>query len=120
MTANAHRGELRAAAESERALERLYVRYHDFVRRALRKHYVDGSELEDMTQQVFSSCCARVRDLAGRHIAPHAVEMTDGTLRLRVLDLPTLIELKSDTGRARDRMVVPVLLALLRQQNDSE
>jgi RNA polymerase sigma factor (sigma-70 family) len=34
-------------------LEALYVRYEDFVRSALRKHYVSPRELEDMTQQVF-------------------------------------------------------------------
>jgi hypothetical protein len=51
-------------------------------------------------------------------LSPHVVEMTDGTLRLRVLDLPTLVEVKSNTGRARDRMVVPVLLALLRREHD--
>lgn len=37
-------------------------------------------------------------------------------LKLRVLDLPTLIEIKASTGRAKDRLVVPVLLALARQR----
>lgn len=110
----------------------------------------------DRLMAVLDGLHARVRDLAGRHIAPsrsallgtgqiqlttnlgpldilcrlhdgrdyeallpHAVEMTDGTLRLRVLDLPTLIEVKSNTGRARDRIVVPLLLAVLRRQNDA-
>lgn len=45
----------------------------------------------------------------------HTVEMTDGTLDLRVLDLPTLIEIKSTTGRARDQLVVPILVALQRK-----
>ena len=44
---------------------------------------------------------------------------TDG-LALRVLDLPTLIEVKQSTGRARDRMVVPLLLALLRERSGAE
>ena len=51
-------------------------------------------------------------------LAPHSVEMTDGALRLRVLDLQTLIDIKAATGRARDRMVVPILLALQRQRDD--
>ena len=46
----------------------------------------------------------------------HTVEMTDGTLALRVLDLPTLIEIKSATGRTRDQLVVPILVALQREQ----
>lgn len=33
---------------------------------------------------------------------------------LRVLDLETLIEIKSSTGRAKDRLVVPILLELAR------
>jgi predicted nucleotidyltransferase len=39
---------------------------------------------------------------------------------LRIIDLPTLIEIKSGTGRAKDRLVVPVLLALARQRAKSE
>jgi predicted nucleotidyltransferase len=39
-------------------------------------------------------------------------------LKLRVLDLPTLIEIKASTGRAKDRLVVPVLLALARQRDN--
>lgn len=35
---------------------------------------------------------------------------------LRIIDLQTLIEIKSGTGRAKDRLVVPVLLALARQR----
>jgi hypothetical protein len=32
-----------------------------------------------------------------------------------MVDLPTLIASKSSTGRARDRMVVPVLMTLQRE-----
>ena len=41
-------------------------------------------------------------------------------LALRVLDLPTLIEIKASTGRAKDRLVVPVLLALAQQRQDAD
>jgi predicted nucleotidyltransferase len=37
---------------------------------------------------------------------------------LRVVDLRTLIEIKATTGRARDRLVVPILLELLRRRDD--
>jgi hypothetical protein len=37
-----------------------------------------------------------------------------GHQQLRVLDLPTLIEIKASTGRAKDRLMVPVLLQLAR------
>lgn len=39
---------------------------------------------------------------------------------LRIIDLQTLIEIKSGTGRAKDRLVVPVLLALARQRAGEE
>jgi hypothetical protein len=39
--------------------------------------------------------------------------MTDGATTLQILDLPTLIEVKTAAGRARDRIAVPLLLALL-------
>lgn len=35
---------------------------------------------------------------------------------LRIIDLQTLIEIKSGTGRAKDRLVVPVLLALAKRR----
>lgn len=42
----------------------------------------------------------------------HSVEINDDNLRVRVVDLDTLIEIKRSTGRARDMLVVPLLLAL--------
>jgi predicted nucleotidyltransferase len=39
---------------------------------------------------------------------------------LRIIDLQTLIEIKSGTGRAKDRFVVPVLLALARRRAENE
>lgn len=39
---------------------------------------------------------------------------------LRVLDLPTLVEIKASTGRAKDRLTVPVLLALAREREQNE
>ena len=42
-----------------------------------------------------------------------------GDLPVRVLDLPTLVQIKSSTGRAKDRLMLPQLLALLeRGQSD--
>jgi hypothetical protein len=43
----------------------------------------------------------------------HTTVLQDGALRIRLLDLPTLIEIKSSTGRAKDLMIVPLLGALL-------
>jgi hypothetical protein len=58
----------------------------------------------------------RLHDGRGyEELAPHCVAIDAGPLHLKVIDLPTLIEIKSSTGRVRDRLVVPLLLALLRE-----
>ncbi len=49
----------------------------------------------------------------------HSELMTDDALTIRVLDLDTLIQVKASTGRARDRLIVPILLAL-RDEEDHE
>jgi hypothetical protein len=47
------------------------------------------------------------------------IEVEDGPLRLKVLDLATLVRVKSEAGRPKDRIVVPVLLALLKGEQKS-
>lgn len=46
----------------------------------------------------------------------HTEIQTDGRIQIRMLDLPTLIDVKSATGRPKDRLVVPVLIALLEKR----
>ena len=46
----------------------------------------------------------------------HTTVIDDEGLVLRVLDLPTLIEVKAAANRAKDRLVLPLLLALLAEQ----
>ena len=43
----------------------------------------------------------------------HTVLVTDGRSTIRVVDLATLIEIKTRAGRPKDRLVLPILLALL-------
>lgn len=43
----------------------------------------------------------------------HTAAVSDSDICVSVLDLPTLIEVKSSTGRAKDRLTVPILLALI-------
>jgi hypothetical protein len=45
-------------------------------------------------------------------LLPHTTVLTDGSSMIRVLDLETLIDVKAATGRARDKLVLPILLAL--------
>lgn len=52
-------------------------------------------------------------------LLPHSIILTDGDRQIRVVDLPTLITIKASTGRARDRMVLPLLGALLDDDDTS-
>lgn len=45
-------------------------------------------------------------------LLPTSVLMQDGELKLRVVDLDTLIAIKAGTGRSRDKLVLPILIAL--------
>jgi hypothetical protein len=45
-------------------------------------------------------------------LLPHTIVLRDGPSEIRVLDLETLIAVKTAAGRARDKLVVPILLAL--------
>ncbi len=55
----------------------------------------------------------RLHDTRGyEDLVARSHEIVDATLRVRVLDLDALIEIKAGTGRAKDRMLVPILLAL--------
>ncbi len=49
-------------------------------------------------------------------LLPHSETLTEGELSFRVLDLPTLIDVKMKTGRAKDRAVLPILLATLQER----
>jgi hypothetical protein len=42
----------------------------------------------------------------------HTQEVVDGDLHVHVIDLDTLIDIKRSTGRARDQLVLPLLLSL--------
>jgi hypothetical protein len=48
-----------------------------------------------------------------------SVLMEDGTLRIRVIDLNTLIGIKSSTGRNKDKILVPILIALQSEDEGS-
>ncbi len=53
-----------------------------------------------------------------QQLLPHTLEMPIGATRVRVLDLPTLIEVKRAVGRPKDLLAVAHLAALLRQSKD--
>ena len=49
-------------------------------------------------------------------LVQHTVRLSDDSLTIRVLDLPTLIAVKSEAGRPRDLLVLPLLRAILEEQ----
>jgi len=51
-------------------------------------------------------------------LASHSESIMDEGAEFLVVDLPTLIELKTKTGRAKDRLMLPVLIALAEQLDD--
>jgi hypothetical protein len=75
-------------------------------------------QLQLMTDLGPLDILCRLHDGRGfEDLKPSTVVLDTDGLQLRVLDLPTLIDIKRNTGRARDRMVVPLLLALLRERS---
>lgn len=66
-------------------------------------------------------CLAVLHDGRGyEELLEHTDTVTDDTLVMRVIDLPTLIEIKSSTGCARDRLALSLLLALLEEQESRD
>lgn len=47
-----------------------------------------------------------------------SVSMVDGSTQITVVDLETLIEIKTAAGRPKDRLVVPILVALLSRERE--
>ena len=48
----------------------------------------------------------------------HTVRVSDGESEINVLDLEKLIEVKAATGRDKDRLALPILIATLKERGD--
>jgi predicted nucleotidyltransferase len=53
-------------------------------------------------------------------LVSHSDSIKDEGVEFLVVDLPTLIELKTKTGRAKDRLMLPILVALVEQLDGSK
>jgi len=51
---------------------------------------------------------------------PHSEVMRDGEVEIRVVDLPTLIDIKSRVGRSKDKLVVAELIVILEEQRQKQ
>lgn len=78
-----------------------------------RDHIAGTGQLNLITSLGPLDVLLRLHDARGYdELLGHSIEVVDEELRTRVVDLDTLIEIKRSTGRARDALVVPLLMAL--------
>ncbi len=62
-------------------------------------------------------CLMTLHDGRGyEELLGHTIQIEDASLKLAVLDLETLILVKTAAGRAKDRIAVPILLALFKNR----
>lgn len=105
-------------------LQAAHARFADLGGRTIlptRELLAQGRQLLLITDEGPLDCLAELNDGRGYDdLLQHTETFTNGHLQLQILDLHTLIETKLALGRARDRLVVPVLLAVLRERTGSE
>lgn len=93
---------------------------HDLARRKLRPRPSDlaghGHVLLQTPHGHMDVLCEIVGQRGYDELLPHTIVIADRGLSLQVLDLPTLIQVKVETGRPKDKAAVPVLIAALEAQ----
>jgi predicted nucleotidyltransferase len=106
------------------ALERIDARVADLAGRDLKP---TATALQGPGQVLLRSRYGRIDVLGSLHdgrgyddLLPTAETIEFGRHSLRVIDLDTLIEIKSTTGRAKDRIAVPILLEIARRRDEPE
>ncbi|MEZ4374842.1 MAG: hypothetical protein R3B07_28775 [Polyangiaceae bacterium] len=103
-------------------LQRLDARVRDPAGRVIRpaaSHLLGPGQSLLTTTLGDLDCLGTLHDGRGySELEPHTERIQDGGDELLVLDLATLIEVKTKAGRPKDRIVVPVLLELLRREED--
>ncbi|MBZ0237788.1 MAG: hypothetical protein K8M05_36070 [Deltaproteobacteria bacterium] len=83
------------------------------------EHFAAQGQLQLVTRHGPLDILCRLHDHRGyAELLPHSREIVDADLRVRVIDLDTLIEIKRSTGRARDQLALPILISL-RQRADA-
>jgi predicted nucleotidyltransferase len=66
-------------------------------------------------------CLGMLADGRGfEELLPHTESIEEEGIEFRIVDLATLIDLKRKTGRAKDRLMLPVLIALAEELNGSD
>ncbi len=66
-------------------------------------------------------CLGMLADGRGfEELLPHTESIEEEGIEFRIVDLATLIDLKRKTGRAKDRLMLPVLVALADELGSSD
>ncbi len=66
-------------------------------------------------------CLGMLADGRGfEELLPHTESIEEEGIEFRIVDLATLIDLKRKTGRAKDRLMLPVLVALAEELSGSD
>lgn len=93
---------------------------HDLARRKLRPRSTDLAGHGHVLLQTPHGQMDVLCELSGQRgydeLLPHSIVIADRGLRLQVLDLPTLIQVKIEAGRPKDKAAVPILIAALEAQ----
>ncbi len=77
------------------------------------EHLAGQGQLDLITQLGPLDVLLRLHDARTyEQLLPRSRQIVDAGLAVRVIDLEALIEIKRSTGRARDAMVVPLLIAI--------
>jgi hypothetical protein len=97
---------------------------HDLARRKLRPMPSDLAGNGHVLLQTPHGHMDVLCELSGQRgydeLLPHSIVIADRGLRLQVLDLPTLIQVKIEAGRPKDKAAVPILIAALESQKKPE
>ncbi len=107
-------------------LDRLYdlltdldARVRDLTERRLvvkREHLEGPGQLQIQTRLGPIDVLRTLHDGRGyEELSGHVVTLDDGSGPLQVIDLETLIDIKADAGRPKDKMVLPILVRLLEE-----
>lgn len=93
---------------------------HDLARRKLRPRPSDlaghGHVLLQTPHGHMDLLCEISGERGYDELLPHSIVIADRGMRLQVLDLPTLIQVKIEVGRPKDKAAVPILIAALEAQ----
>ncbi len=104
-------------------LEELHAVIRDPAGREVRptpRHLEAGGQLQLLTDFGPLDLLGRLHDGRGYdELLGKSETLRDETFQIQVLDLPTLIEVKAGAGRAKDRLLLPILLALQEERKSN-